>query len=132
MSRRLGGAPLRLRWLWWSLGVLLVVGVCVGSLLPGEIVIVPLSVGDKWLHAGSYLLLMVWFGGIYHTRRHLAVAGVLFALGLVLDILQGTVRSRTFDLLDVAANAVGILVGLVLARSLLAGWCHRVERLILA
>jgi VanZ family protein len=114
-----------------TLGWLLVVGVCAGSLLPGSNM-PALHVGDKVLHAGSYFLLMVWFAGLYERRRHVFIALVLVLLGLALDALQGSVSRRSFDLLDVAANAGGIAVGWVVSVSLLEGWCQRIERLLFA
>lgn len=106
-------------------------GVCVGSLMPGRYMPVPLS-SDKLLHAGTYLLLMVWFCGLQRRSRHTWIALLLLGLGFGLDWLQGSVFRRTFDLADVAANASGILIGWFLCRSVLEGWCHRVERLFLA
>ena len=121
--------PLRYPWLWLALGWLLVLGVCVGSLLPAPVLrTMSLSVGDKLLHAGSYFLLMVWFAGLYPRGRHLWIALILLALGIALDIAQGRTRTRSFDLEDIAANGAGILFGLVLSVSLLAGWCGRLER----
>jgi hypothetical protein len=37
--------------------------------------------------------------------------------------------TRSFELLDIAADAVGIVAALVLSAWLLEGWCQRVERL---
>lgn len=118
---------LRFPWVWWSLGWLLVVGVVFGSLLPGHLV-ANVSPGDKLLHAGSYFVLMLWFSGLYSRRRYVVVALLLLVLGLVLDLAQNFSASRTFDLRDVAANAGGILVGLLLARFVSGGWCQRVEQ----
>jgi VanZ family protein len=123
--------PLKYRRLWWMLGWLLVAGVCVGSLLPGR-ALEGVQIGDKWLHAGSYCLLMIWFGGLHARGPHFSGAVLLAGLGLALDVLQLGVPSRTFDWLDVAADAAGVLVGFALTRSVLAGWCLRVERLLLA
>lgn len=123
-------ATLRFPRLWWSLGWLLVAAVCVSSLVPGQML--PLQgYNDKVLHATTYCALMLWFSGLYiRSRSLLAVAGFLFLLGLSLDIAQGVATSyRTFDLLDIAANGGGILVGLVLARLVFAGWCERIERI---
>lgn len=119
--------PLRFPWLWMALGWLLVAGVCVGSLLPGASMPY-IHVEDKLLHAGSYFLLMVWFAGLYEKKRHVFIALVLILLGFALDVLQGSVTRRSFDMLDVAANAAGIVAGLVLSVSLLEGWCQRIER----
>ena len=121
--------PLRYPWFWLALGWLLVAGVCVGSLLPAPVLrMMSISIGDKILHGGSYFLLMVWFAGLYPRSRHLWIAAGLLALGTALDIAQGSTRTRTFDVADIAVNGIGILCGLVLSVSLLAGWCGRLER----
>ena len=79
---------IRLRFprLWLGMGWLLVLGVCVGSLLPGP-VLHSLS-HDKLVHFGSYFVLTVWFCGLYSKPRHyIAIAAVLIALGAALDLL---------------------------------------------
>jgi hypothetical protein len=71
----------------------------------------------------------MWFGGLYPRVKHLSVGAALLFLGISLDVLQGVATTtRTFDLLDIAADAVGILVALALSFSLLEGWCQRLER----
>jgi VanZ family protein len=122
--------PLRYPYVWLSLGWLLVIGVVVGSLLPGPIIneITP-PINDKVEHFSAYFVLMIWFAGLYPRAKHLRLAGALLFLGTALDVLQGTAtRTRTFDLLDIAADAVGIAVALALAFWLLEGWCQRLER----
>jgi VanZ family protein len=111
------------------LGWALVIAVVVGSLVPAGLVR-PLTValGDKVLHAGSYCLLMMWFGGLYRRNRHPWVAVALLALGTGLDLLQLDTATRKFELADIAADAVGILIGLTLSMTLLEGWCQRLER----
>jgi VanZ family protein len=123
--------PLRYPWVWWTLGWLLVAGVTVGSLVPGSLVS-GFSPSDKLLHAGSYLILMVWFSGLYRRERHIVIALLLLVFGFLLDLAQGASSSRVFDMRDVAANAGGILFGLLLARFVFAGWCQRVEQLFLS
>ena len=113
---------------WWALGWLLVAGISIGSLMPSQYV-PGLSVGDKFLHASAYGLLMLWFGGLYRRERHWLIGLGAFALGIALDVAQSGTATRHFDLLDVAANASGILAALVLLRIGLDGWCLRVERL---
>lgn len=121
-------ASLRFPWFWWGCGTLLLVSVCVGSLSPLQQDVFTV-VDDKVLHALAYATLMLWFSGLFlRGPRIAAVAVLLFLLGLVLDMLQGMVSTRTFDLWDVAANGSGILAAWVLAQMLLAGWCERVER----
>ena len=123
--------PLRYPRVWVALGWLLVLGVILGSLLPAPVIreITP-PISDKLEHFGAYFVLMVWFAGLYPRAKHLHIAVALVVLGTVLDILQGTAtQTRSFELLDIAADAVGIIVALVLSARLFEGWCQRVERL---
>ena len=118
--------PLQAPWLWLALGWLLVAGACLGSLLPGNKVPMP-GQYDKLLHGGTYLLLTVWFAGIYRAGRYPLIAGLLVLLGVGLEFAQRLVVSRTFDGFDLTANVVGIAVGLGLAMWFLGGWCQRIE-----
>lgn len=123
--------PLRYPRIWLTLGWLLVLGVIVGSLLPGPVIreITP-AISDKLMHIGAYFALMLWFAGLYPRVRHPRVAAALLALGIALDVLQGVAtRTRSFELLDIAADAVGLIAALALSAWLLEGWCLRVERL---
>ena len=122
--------PLRFPKLWSALGWLLVVGVVVGSLLPGGAM--PGAIDDKVLHAGTYAFLMLWFSGLYRRGLYAAIAVALLALGIALDMLQGLTRTRSFDWEDIAANLAGIVVGCTLAFALVGGWCQRIERRLLS
>ena len=122
--------PLRYPALWSALGWLLVVGVVVGSLLPGSAM--PGAIDDKLLHAGAYAILMLWFSGLYRPGLYAAIAAALLALGTALDMLQGLTRTRSFDWEDIAANFAGIVVGCTLAFALVGGWCLRIERRLLS
>jgi VanZ family protein len=110
------------------LGWALVIGVIVGSLLPGSTLPDLWGLSDKLQHAGAYGLLMVWFSGLYSRNVHPIIAVVLLLLGISLDLLQATTMTRSFDVNDIAADAAGILIGLALSFSLLEGWCQRLER----
>ena len=123
--------PVRYPWVWLSLGWLLVLGVIVGSLVPGEM-LRAVTINDKIMHAGAYFVLMVWFAGLYRRSRHPLIAAVLIALGVGLDMLQGATETRTLDILDIGADAAGILAGLLLSVWVLEGWCVRLERLLVA
>ncbi|HUL81669.1 MAG TPA: VanZ family protein [Gammaproteobacteria bacterium] len=123
--------PLRYPRFWLALGWLLVAGVILGSLLPGPVIqeITP-ALNDKLMHFTAYFVLMVWFAGLYPHAKHVRVGLALLALGAALDILQGVAtRTRSFELLDIAADGVGILAALLLSAWFLEGWCLRVERL---
>lgn len=113
------------------LGWLLVLGVIVGSLMPGR-AMPDVSLNDKLQHASVYLLLMLWFAGFYARRFYLAIAIVLCALGIGLDLLQGLTATRSFELYDIMADLVGIGIGFGLAVAFLGGWCQRVEQRLLS
>ncbi len=122
--------PLRFPHVWLSVGWLLVIVVILGSLLPGPVIreITP-PLNDKFEHFSAYFALMIWFGGLYPRVKYLRIAGALLLLGIALDVLQGTMTTtRSFELLDIAADAIGIAVALALASWLLEGWCQRLER----
>ena len=118
---------LRFPWLWMGFGWLLVAAVCLGSLLPINNVDTGLS--DKWLHFASYFALTVWFCGLYATIGYYSIiTAIVIAFGAVLDVAQGATGTRTFDLLDILANALGAVVGFVLVCLVLGGWCAKFER----
>ena len=119
--------PLRYPWIWAGFGWALVIGVIVGSLMPGSSV-PDLHLSDKALHVGAYFLMMIWFAGLYRRKVHPIIAVVLLLLGVALDLLQATTRTRSLEIADIAADAAGIFVGLLLSFWLLEGWCQRLER----
>lgn len=121
--------PLRYPWLWWALGWIMVAGISVGSLIPGEYV-PTFSLSDKILHAGAYALLMLWFGGLYRRERHWQVALFVLSLGIVLDVAQSGTATRHFDPADLVANASGILAAFVLLRLGFDSWCRRIEQVL--
>ena len=119
--------PLRHPRVWAGVGWVLVVGVIVGSLLPGP-ALPSIGLSDKLEHALAYFLMMVWFAGLYRRTAHPRIAVVLLLLGIALDLLQATTRTRSFEVYDIVADAVGIAIGLLLSFWLLEGWCQKLER----
>jgi VanZ family protein len=75
--------------------------------------------GDKLGHFGAYALLMVWFGGLYRSRlARLGYAALWIAMGIGLEFAQGATGYRSFELADMAANALGVAAGALAALSL--------------
>lgn len=71
---------------------------------------VDLEQGDKLGHFAAYGVLMFVFCLIYDQRAtRLAYAAGFIAMGVALEFLQGMTGYRTFDLLDMLANATGVL-----------------------
>lgn len=120
--------PLRYPRLWLSLGwtaVALAIFVC---LAPMERLPHPPNVSDKTEHFLAYLLLSVWFAGIYPRSRYWIIALGLCVMGVLIEFAQGAMQlGRHADVRDVLANSTGILVGLLLSWLLLGGWAQRLE-----
>ena len=105
--------------------ILVVVG---ASLMPARAVEVLFgTLNDKIEHAAAYAGLMAWFGGMFRRGSQLWVCLALVVLGGGLELLQGLTPTRTPDVLDLAADTVGVLIGLALSVTVLSRWCQRIE-----
>lgn len=120
--------PLRFARQWIAVGWLLV-----GGLVTVSLVRLPFEIGadraaDKLAHVFAYLLVMGWFAQIWTARRALAAHAVfLVALGLLLELLQALTAYRTLDGKDALANAGGVLLGALSARTPAASLLARLE-----
>jgi VanZ family protein len=102
----------------------------IGELLPGNSMpmrwVAATHINDKTLHFTAYAVLafLPVFG--YRMRRGIPVAASMILLGVVLEFAQRLVPSRSFEVADMMANALGVLTGMTLA---LVGqaWMARVE-----
>ena len=83
---------------------------------------------DKWLHIATFLVLGVWFSGQYARRAYWRIALGLFLFGAFIELVQRQTTHRSGDYYDLAADAVGIVVGLVIAYAGAGGWSLRLER----
>jgi VanZ family protein len=80
---------------------------------------VDLEQGDKLGHFAAYGVLMFVFCLIYDKRvSRLACATGFIAMGIALEFIQEMTGYRTFDLLDMLANAAGVLAVLAGALTL--------------
>lgn len=82
---------------------------------------------DKGYHFVAFLVLAVWFGGLYRRDQYWRVGVGLLAFGVLIELCQRMVGYRSAEWLDLAADAVGIVAGLALALVGLGGWCRRFE-----
>lgn len=82
------------------------------------------GMGDKIDHLLAFVSLAVAAALSWPaTRRHAAGAGVaLLAYGAFIELLQTQVPGRSGDLLDLASDAAGIVLGLTLAHGLRSRW----------
>jgi VanZ family protein len=112
---------------WIAASLLLVAGVLFASLVPLSLPAAP-SHFDKLEHAVAYLCLTLWFTGLVPRSRYGRVALALALFGLVIELLQEFMPfGRQGDPLDMAANLVGIGVGVAIATWTTGGWAPRIE-----
>ncbi len=106
----------RFRGLWLGLGGIMVAAVLVLSLAPLS---VDLSEGrDKASHFVAYGTLMFWFGMLWPGLRRQALVALAFAaMGVGVEFLQRLTGYRSFEVADMAANTIGVLIGWALLQT---------------
>jgi VanZ family protein len=97
-----------------------------GSLLPGEsapmVALSSFQINDKVQHILAYAAL-AFLPALHERRRLLAfIAPGLVALGILLEFGQLLAPGRAFELGDMAADAVGVIAGLLIGIYCGAGW----------
>jgi VanZ family protein len=122
------------RKLWLVIGWAWIVAIWYLSLSPEP---PPVDLGttfsDKILHAGAYGLLMSWFMQLYHRRDSRITCMIAFiGMGIFIEYLQGMTASRQFELLDMLANATGVLLALLIVRGKLSQWLLHLDHFIKA
>jgi VanZ family protein len=100
-----------MRPVWLALGWVMVGAVVWLSLTPSPPK-VDFEQSDKLGHLLSYGALMFWFSQLYTGRktRTLYAAGFA-AMGVALEFVQGQLGYRTYEVFDMCANALGVLLG---------------------
>jgi VanZ family protein len=122
--------PLRFPRLWLGLGWAAVVFAILICLLPVS-QLPTVDASDKAEHFTAYLLLSLWFAGIYPRARYWIIAIGLCVLGVTIEFAQGAMHlGRHADAKDVLANSTGIVAGLTLCWLGLGGWAQWVEALV--
>lgn len=129
--------PLRYtkRWQFAGIGVLLVV--LTFALTPTiwfrlEMPDVAALATDKWLHGLTFAFLTVWFSGQYARRSYWRVAVGMLAFGGMIELCQRMLSYRSAETMDLLADTIGILVGILIAVAGAGGWSLRVEEWLLA
>ena len=121
--------PLRRPRLWLGLWLGMIAGVVVVSLIPPPpLPAVAFDGIDKVEHVLGYFALSAMGSALFARMRTRArIAAGLVALGIGLEIAQGQFTAmRQPELLDAAANTVGVLLGCL--GTIWAGALQRVDR----
>lgn len=74
------------------------------------------AASDKLGHFLAYGVLMIWFCSLYRSTRARLVFGLAFvAMGVGLELVQGSLGTRTYERADMLANALGVATGWAIA-----------------
>lgn len=99
-----------MRALWLAIGWAVVAAIVWLSLTPSPPQ-VDIEQGDKLGHLLAYGTLAFWFSQLYSGTTRLLYAAGFVAMGVALEFVQGGLGYRSFDLIDMLANALGVLLG---------------------
>jgi len=103
--------PLQLRLWWLALGYMLILMVTYLSLAPVEVRI-PTGQGDKVGHVLAYLALMYWFSQLYASASARRLLAALFCmLAVAMEYAQDMTGYRFFEVADMIAGALGVVLG---------------------
>lgn len=121
------GNKLRLRKLWFTFGILLLLIVAILSLTP-----VPMDGPenfDKIVHVLLYVFLSGWFSLLVAKPGNLWWSFTLLAVyGFIMEVLQGMTGYRSFEVADAIANSIGAALGVLVYFSRLRAVLIRVDQ----
>ena len=102
----------------FSFRIILVISVFIITILSIQKVNIESSVNfvDKVLHflCFSYLTLITWLSRILNKDLHVYV--IVLAYGILIEIVQRFLPYRSFEYLDIFADFVGIIGGLIIIK----------------
>jgi len=102
--------------LWLAVGLFLVSGVTLASVISIPKEISSLVFNDKLTHVAVYACLMGWFAQIFrHDLTRLIFVVLLSALGVGIEFIQAATPTRQFEVLDMVANTSGVVLAWALA-----------------
>ena len=101
-----------------SFRIILGISVLIISILSIQEVNIEFSVNslDKVLHflCFSYLTLITWLSRILNKELHVYV--IVLAYGILIEIAQRYLPYRSFEYLDIFADFVGVIAGLIIIK----------------
>jgi VanZ family protein len=84
--------------------------------------------GDKLGHFAAYGSLMFWFCLLYaRNGTRLAYAALWIVMGIALEFAQRETGYRNFEVFDMFANAIGVLIGWALSFAIPVGLARKLR-----
>ncbi|WP_455199578.1 VanZ family protein [Kaarinaea lacus] len=98
--------------IWKAIGYLILVALLYFSLVDNPPVSMHYRYADKFGHLLAYGTLMAWFSQLYTGTGQRIILAVIFCLmGILLEYFQDWGGHRYFEVADMLANTLGILLG---------------------
>jgi VanZ family protein len=119
---------LRWRWFWLASGTALVLLVTWLCLRPsaGSEQLFPNA--DKWAHFLAFFALAGFLLALVERRRYAATCAALIVFGGAIEVAQYLMPyGRSAEWLDLAADGLGIVVGLAVSLAIRRSWLQVVE-----
>lgn len=119
------------RYFWFTCGCLLLFMIIYASLASG-IPIPQKNHVDKALHTLSYLTLMLWWLQLYpRLAMRLLLSLGFISMGAGIEVLQSYNPLRYFDVADMIANSIGVMIGLFAGMLGAGDWLLKIEQRLL-
>ncbi len=84
--------------------------------------------GDKLGHFAAYGSLMLWFCLLYaRNGTRLAYAALWIVMGIGLEFAQRETGHRNYEVFDMVANAIGVLIGWALSFAFPVGLARKLR-----
>ena len=78
------------------------------------------KVSDKIIHICIFIFLSCWLSGQF--KSNIKLLFVISLYGVLIEFLQRLTPYRSTELLDILANEIGIIIGIIIAMKYLTGW----------
>jgi len=119
--------PLRFPRTWLAIGLLIMALVLALALMPSGRMTTLTFLSDKETHFLAFMLLMLWFCGVFRLPFTPLVAMGLLAFGILIELLQSRLPYRSAELADALYDLGGIGAGWLLAALGGSRWTRFVE-----
>jgi len=126
--------PLNYKLLWKLANLVILILLASLLLLPPEwlfsnyIKDLPELLTDKVIHIGVFILWTCWLSGQFISFFKIFFYTSIF--GFLIEVIQYFLPYRSWELLDLLANEIGILIGVIIAIKFTSGWSLLIEKYI--